>query len=152
MFGVWGRFVYRFRWLVLLVSLLVVFGTVAAVARLSTPLSSAYQGDPNAESSRALALTGAELPSDGGATFTLIFTAKDPALKATDPAFAAAVEAALQPLRADTRVATLTQSPTFVSRDGRRLFVGVATKDSLAASAKYYPELREEVQSDRLDI
>src|SRR3954449_9637209 len=152
MFGAWGRFVYRFRWLVLLVSLVVVTGTVVAVARLSTSLSSAYQGDPNSESSRALALTGAELPSDGGATFTLIFTAKDPALKAADPAFTAAVEAALQPLRADARIATIIESPTFVSRDGRRLFVSVATKDPYAASSKYYEELREEVHSDRLDI
>src|SRR5215207_7232747 len=105
MFGAWGRFVYRFRWLVLLVSLAVVATSVVAVIQLSTALSSAYQGDPNSESSRALRLIGDELPSDGGATFTLIFTAKDSALKATDPAFAAAVTAALQPLRDDPRVA-----------------------------------------------
>lgn len=152
MFGAWGRLVYRWRWIVLVVSLAIVASSVAAILQFSTQLSSADPGAPGSESSRATDLITTELPSDGGGSFTLIFTAKDQALKAADPAFAAAVEAALQPLRTDERITMITQSPNFVSKDGRRLFVSVATRDTANVATKYYEELREKVQSDRLDI
>lgn len=152
MFGAWGRLVYRWRWVVLVVSLALVASSVAVILQFSTHLSSADPGAPGSESSRATDLITTELPSDGGGSFTLIFTAKDQALKAADPAFAAAVESALQPLRADERVTTITQSPNFVSKDGRRLFVTVATSDKSNAATTYYEELRAKVQSDRLDI
>ncbi|HEY8601647.1 MAG TPA: MMPL family transporter [Thermomicrobiales bacterium] len=152
MFGAWGRLVYRWRWLVLVVSLAIVAGSVAAILQFSTPLSTADSGAPGSESSRATELITNELPTDGGGSFTLIFTAKDQALKAADPAFVAAVEAALQPLRGDERVTTITQSPNFVSNDGRRLFVSVATRDKTNVATTYYDELRAKVQSDRLDI
>ena len=152
MFGAWGRAVYRLRWLVLVLSLAIVAGSVVAIVRLTTPLISGDSGIPGSESSRAAALIAAELPSDSGGGFTLIFTAKDPSLKATDPAFAAAVEATLAPLRADPRVAAITQNPAFVSNDGRRSFVLVTTRDTTTAAGKYYAELRAKVASDRLDI
>ena len=152
MFGAWGRLVYRWRWIVLVVSLAIVASSVAAILQFSTQLSSADPGAPGSESSRATDLITTELPSDGGGSFTLIFTAKDQALKAADPAFAAAVEAALQTLRTDERITMITQSPNFVSKDGRRLFVSVATRDTANVATKYYEELREKVQSDRLDI
>lgn len=152
MFGAWGRFVYRARWAVLIISLLLVVSSVVGILRLSTSLPSAYRGDEHAESSRAVDLQSAELPTDGGGSFTLIFSAKDGALKASDPAFAAATEAALQPLRADARVASITQNPAFASTDGVRSFVTVRTVDSVAQAGKYYAELRGLVRSDRLDI
>ncbi len=152
MFGAWGRFVYRFRWLVLVVSLALVAGSVAAILTLQTALTTRDQGDKRLETFRAADLIGKELPSDSGTSFTLLFTAKDPNLKVTDPAFAAAVEQALAPLRADARVTGIEQNPAFVSTDGRRSFVTVKLKDNLAGATKYYEELRAEVQSDRLDI
>ncbi len=152
MFGAWGRFVYRARWAVLVLSLLLVVSSVVGILRLSTSLPSAYRGDEHAESSRAVDLQNAELPTDGGGSFTLLFSARDATLKASDPAFAAAVEAALQPLRADPRVASIAQNPAFVSTDGRRAFVMVRTVDTVAQAGKYYAELRGTVRSDRLDI
>ena len=152
MFGAWGRFVYRFRWLVLLVSLALVAGSVVAIINLQTALTTSDRGDKSLETFRAIDLIGKELPSDRGASFTLIFTAKDPNQQATDPAFAAAVERALAPLRADARVATIEQSPNFVSTDGRRNFVNVKLKDTFSVASKYYDELRALVQSDRLEI
>ncbi len=152
MFGAWGRLVYRLRWIVLILSLAIVAGSGAAILTLNTSLSSSDSGIPGSESSRASALIAAELPSDGGGGFTLIFTAKDPALKAADPAFAAAVEAALQPLRGDPRVGAITQNPAFVSTDGRRLFVSVTTRDRGRVAGEYYEELRAKVRSERLDI
>jgi RND superfamily putative drug exporter len=152
MFGAWGRFVYRARWAVLLVSLLFVALSVVGILRLSTSLPSSYRGDEHAESSRAVDLQNAELPTDSGGSLTLIFGAKDATLKASDPAFAAAVEAALQPLRADPRVAAITQNPAFVSTDGRRAFVTIRTVDTVGQAGRYYGELRAAVRSDRLDI
>jgi len=152
MFGAWGRFVYRARWAVLVLSLLLVVSSVVGILRLSTSLPSAYRGDEHAESSRAVDLQNAELPTDGGGSFTLLFSARDATLKASDPAFAAAVEAALQLLRADPRVASIAQNPAFVSTDGRRAFVMVRTVDTVAQAGKYYAELRGMVRSDRLDI
>ena len=152
MFGAWGRFVYRARWAVLVVSLAFVALSVVGLLRLSTSLPSSYRGDEQAESSRAFDLRNAELPTDTGGSFTLIFSARDATLKVGDPAFAAAVDAALQPLRADPRVAGIAQNPAFVSTDGRRSFVTVRTVDSASRAGKYYRELRDEVRSDRLDI
>jgi RND superfamily putative drug exporter len=152
MFGAWGRFVYRARWAVLILSLVLVVSSVVGILRLTTSLPSAYRGDEHAESSRAVDLQSAELPTDGGGSFTLLFSAKDAALKASDPAFAAAVEAALQPLRSDPRVASITQNPAFVSTDGQRSFVTVRTIGTVAQAGKYYAELRGLVRSDRLDI
>lgn len=152
MFGAWGRLVYRLRWLVLPLSLALVTASVVAILLLQTSLVTGDSGIPGNESSRATSLIAAELPADSGGSFTLIFTAKDPALKATDPAFAAAVEAAVTPLRGDQRVAAITQNPAFVSKDGQRLFVTVATRDQAGEAGKYYEELRAQVQSDRLDI
>ena len=106
MFGAWGRFVYRFRWPVLLASLALVAGSVFAIIALSTKLSSGSSSDKRLEAAQAYALINDELPAQGTG-FTLIFTAHDPNLTATDPAFAGAVDAALAPLRDDPRVAKI---------------------------------------------
>src|SRR5690348_10381935 len=111
MFGAWGRFVYRFRWPVLILSLGLVAVSVLVILNFATSLASSDRGSAELETFRAIELIDKELPSDNGAGFTLIFTAKDPNLKATDPAFSAAVESALAPLRTDTRVAEIEQSP-----------------------------------------
>ena len=152
MFGAWGRFVYRFRWPVLILSLGLVVASVLVILNFATSLSSSDRGSADLETVRAIQLIDKELPSDNGAGFTLIFTAKDPNLKATDPAFSAAVESALAPLRTDTRVKSIDQSPNFVSTDGQRIFVNVNLKDEFSEASEYYQELRDEVQSDRLDI
>ena len=152
MFGAWGRFVYRFRWLVLIVSLALVTASVLVVLNLQTSLATSDRGDRSMETFRALELIDRELPTDSGAGFTLIFTAKDPNLKATDPAFAAAVERVLAPLRADTRIRSIDQSPAFVSTDARRLFVNVNLNDEFSVASDYYEALRATIQSDQLDI
>ncbi len=153
MFDAWGRSVYRRRWPVLLGSLALVAASVAAIVLLSTELKTDDNGDRRAESWRARDLIARELPSQrGGSSFQLLFTARDPGLRATDPAFAAAVEAALAPLRDDARVAAVTTSPNFVSRDGRRAFAVVALRDDPDEAAKAYEEIRGKVASERLDI
>ncbi len=153
MFGAWGRLVYRWRWLVLIVSLIAVAASGIAIVRFNTSLVNADTEITGSESSRARELMREELPQeDSGGSFTLVFTANDSTLKATDPAFTAAVEAALQPLRTDPRIKTISLNPAFVSKDGRRSFAIVSTTDPRRASEKYYEELREKVQSPTLEI
>ena len=156
MFAAWGRFVHRRRWPVLAVSalLLVASGWIAASgARLQ---SGGFI--ETSDSGRASRLIEHELPTAGGATFTLVFSSDR--LTATDAAFGDAVGEALRPLREDPRVATIV-SPfdgsaadpsALISKEKHAAAVDVATKDELAVARDYYKELRAKVRSDRLTI
>ena len=156
MFAAWGRFVHRRRWPVLAVSalLLVASGWIAASgARLQ---SGGFI--ETSDSGRASRLIEHELPTAGGATFTLVFSSDR--LTVTDAAFGDAVGEALRPLREDPRVATIV-SPfdgsaadpsALISKEKHAAAVDVATKDELAVARDYYKELRAKVRSDRLTI
>ncbi|OLD51959.1 MAG: hypothetical protein AUI58_05110 [Chloroflexi bacterium 13_1_40CM_2_70_6] len=156
MFAAWGRFVHRRRWPVLAVSalLLVASGwTAASGAKLQ---SGGFI--ETSDSGRASRLIEHELPTAGGATFTLVFSSDR--LAVTDAAFGDAVAEALRPLREDPRVATIV-SPfdgsaadpsALISKDKHAAAVDVATKDELAVARDYYKELRAKVRSDRVTI
>lgn len=156
MFAAWGRFVFRFRWPVLLVSgLLLVASAVTA-----------YQGGKlesggfieTAESGRASRLIESELPDSSSASFTLIYSS--PTLSARDPAFQAAVERAVAPLRSDPRVAqvrtpydaSVPDPSALISKDGHAVSVSVAVRDRSTVATDYYPELRTLSRSDVLDV
>ncbi|TME95185.1 MAG: MMPL family transporter [Chloroflexi bacterium] len=156
MFAAWGRFVHRRRWPVLAVSalLLVASGwTAASGAKLQ---SGGFI--ETSDSGRASRLIEHELPTAGGATFTLVFSSDR--LTVTDAAFGDAVGEALRRLRQDPRVVTIV-SPfdgsaadpsALISKDKHAAAVDVATKDELAVARDYYKELRAKVRSDRLTI
>src|SRR3989442_3589087 len=100
MFAAWGRFVHRRRWPVLAVSavLLVASGwTAASGAKLQ---SGGFI--ETSDSGRASRLIEHQLPTAGGATFTLVFSRDR--LAGTDAAFTDAVAAPLRPLRRVPRV------------------------------------------------
>ncbi|OLE76107.1 MAG: hypothetical protein AUG02_05985, partial [Chloroflexi bacterium 13_1_20CM_2_70_9] len=110
------------------------------------------------DSGRASRLIEHELPTAGGATFTLVFSSDR--LTVTDAAFGDAVGEALRPLREDPRVVTIV-SPfdgsaadpsALISKDKHAAAVDVATKDELAVARDYYKELRAKVRSDRVTI
>ena len=156
MFAGWGRLVYRRRWWVLGLSglLLVASGFIASQGGKlqSGGLIS------TSESGRASELIERELPRSGGSTFTLIFSS--PTLDAKSPEFRAAVEGALEPLRADPRKATIvtpydgsaSDPSLLISKDAHAIAVDVAVKDELAVARDYYQELRALVHSDRLEV
>ena len=156
MFAAWGRFVHRRRWPVLAVSALLLLAsgwTAASGAKLQ---SGGFI--ETSDSGRASRLIEHELPTAGGATFTLVFSSDR--LTVTDAAFGDAVGEALLPLREDPRVATIV-SPfdgsaadrsALISKDKHAAAVDVATKDELAVARDYYKELRAKVRSDRLTI
>jgi RND superfamily putative drug exporter len=155
-FAAWGRYVYRHRWPVLAVSLLVLVASAFIAARGGKLESGGFI--ETAESGRASRLIEQELPIVGGSTFTLIFSSDT--LSAKDPEFRAAVEAALVPLRTDPRRDTIITpydasviDPTrSISKDGHAIAVDVAVKDTIDVARDYYPELRAKVTSDKLKV
>ncbi|HEY3218711.1 MAG TPA: MMPL family transporter [Candidatus Limnocylindria bacterium] len=156
MFTAWGHFVYRARWGVLLVSIVVLLGS-GYIAGQGGKLESGGFIE-TAESGRASKLIEKELPRAGGSTFTLIFSSDS--LDAKSAGFRAAVEAALQPLRGDSRVdsistpydATSADPTRQISKDGHAVAVDVAVKDTIDIARDYYLELRTKVTSDKLTV
>jgi RND superfamily putative drug exporter len=156
LFTAWGHFVYRFRWPVLLASIVLLVAS-GAIAGQGGKLESGGFIE-TAESGRASKLIERELPRAGGSTFTLIFTSDT--LAATSPEYRAAVEKALAPLRSDVRIDSIVTpydasaaDPTrMISKDGHSVAVDVAVKDTLDIARDYYPELRAKVTSDTLKV
>src|SRR3982075_2284856 len=156
MFGWWGHFVYRFRWPVLGVSVLLLAGSIVALMNGGSLKNS---GGQNTESGRAIALMHDQLPQSGpgaGSTFVLVFGS--PTITVQDPAFKQAVLAALQPLKDDSRVKSIDtpfdvpaeQARAMTSTDGHYVFAQVSLKDDYATARQFYKGMRTEVHSDRL--
>jgi RND superfamily putative drug exporter len=158
----WGRVVYRFRWAIVVLSVLPLAPATWLVLRGGDLDSSVVP--ITTESGRAAELIARELPR--GASFDLIFS--DPRRPALDPSFREDVGRALEPLRRDPRVARIataydrsTPDPMLLSRDGHRTravveLVGRASPfESLEFSSvapDVYRSLRRLVHSDRLDV
>jgi putative drug exporter of the RND superfamily len=163
-FDAWGRFVFRNRLSVLLLSLLTLLPAVWFILR-----GGEFDNNPiphSTEAGRAARLIERELPRKPPA-FHLIFS--HPTLRAGDPAFRAEVERALAPLRSDPRVARV-KTPydpltpidvPQISRDGQRVMVTVELKGGPSEFASLslgqsesgaYKELRPLVHSETLEV
>ena len=154
MFAAWGRFVYRFRRVVLVLSVLsLVAAVVLAVngGRLGTEFSSA------GETERAEELLDSELP-ERAPSFTLIFGSDD--LRVEDRAFRREMERALEPARDDERVEGVSTAfaggavnRDMVSRDGHRALAIVELKDAEYNELQSaYEGVREKIRSDSLEV
>ncbi len=156
MFAWWGHFVYRFRWLVLGSSGLLLAGSIVALLNGGTTKNS---GGGNTESGRAVALMQSQLPQNGaGSSFVLILGSQT--MPVRDPAFKSAVLTALQPLQDDARVKSIEtpfdvpveQARAMTSTDGHHVFALVTLKDDYASARQYYMQLRAKVHSDQLQV
>src|SRR2546421_11788988 len=158
MFAWWGHFVYRFRWPVLGVSVVLLAASILALGNGGTLKNS---GGQNTESGRALALMHDQLPQSGegaGSSFVLVFGSQ--AIGIADPAFKQAVLTALQPLKNDSRVKSIEtpfdvpaeQAKAMTSTDGHHVFAQVSLKDDYPTARQYYKQLRAEVHSDHLQV
>ena len=158
MFAWWGHFVYRFRWPVLGVSVVLLAASILALRNGGTLKNS---GGQNTESGRALALMHDQLPQSGegaGSSFVLVFGSQ--AMGVADAAFKQAVLDALQPLKADSRVKSIEtpfdvpaeQARAMTSTDGHHIFAQVSLKDDYASARQFYQQLRTEVHSNQLEV
>src|SRR5438477_13119505 len=152
MFAWWGQFVYRFRWPVLAVSMVLLAASIVALRSGGTLKNS---GGQNTETGRALALMQDQLPQNGaGSSFVLVFGSD--AMAVTDPGFKQAMLTALQPLKSDSRVKTVDtpfdvpaeHARAMTSTDGHHAFAQVSLKDDYPTARQYYAQLRAEVRSD----
>ena len=160
MFAAWGRFVYRWRWVTLLTSAILlglsVVGLLAGGA-----LSPGNSGRSGLEAARASRLINQQLGSrqQSGSSFLLIFASND--RSATDPSFRSEVEAALAPIQNDSRVtavhtpytaSTLAVAQSLLSRDGREALVRVDIKATGNQASADYADLRSEIHPNGLTV
>jgi putative drug exporter of the RND superfamily len=157
MFAAWGRFVYRFRWPVLVASILSIAAVVYSMGyggRLGTGEFSAPAGT---ESGRVEELLDEEVDK-APPSFMLVFGSEDE--KATDPAFRDQVERAVDPLREDERVTGVRTAyedgatdEAMISRNGRYSLVVVDLEEgNFAELQDAYADVRREVRPGPLEV
>jgi RND superfamily putative drug exporter len=151
----WGHFVYRRRKAVLAASLAFFVLSIVGLLTGGQPINASNY---DVESVRAANLESAQLPSTTGSSFTLILTSSQ--LTFGEPAFETAVNAAVAPLRSDSRVSALATpftapaatAPLMVSTDKHSVLVQVGMKIDFSQARARYGEIRGEVQSSALSI
>jgi RND superfamily putative drug exporter len=158
----WGRFVYRRRWLVLVLSLLTVGASVASLLAGGQLRNVQFR---DTEAGRASQLIRDEFPPVSGApiaatsSFVLIFTSRE-GLDATDERFIGNMNKVLAPLRADPRVVSIftadnvrpESAAALRSRDGKRALANVTVKGTTTEAEGFFPQLRALVRSETLDV
>ncbi len=157
MFAAWGRFVYRFRWLVLIASVLSIAAVIFSMqygGRLGTGEFSAPEGT---ESGRVEELLDEEV-AKAPPSFTLVFGSEDE--KAIDPAFRAQVERALGPLEEDDRVTEVRTAyengavdEAMISRDKHHSLAVIEIEEgSFTERQDNYVDLRQKVRPGPLEV
>ena len=160
MFERWGRFVHRHRWPVLIASALLLGVSIAGL-RFGGELKSGQPLRSSLESARASSLVSSEITrqsSPAGSSFEILLHS-DSATYA-DPAFKAAATAAVQALRGDPRVVSVTTpydvpaplAAAMVSRDGHTVLASVQVKDQTATAQRYFGELTSSVHGGALAV
>src|SRR2546426_5763047 len=122
-----GGILYRTRWIVLFLALVIVAGAAIFGIGLFGSLKSGGFNDPASESSKAQALLDTKL---GGSSADIIILMSNTSIKATDPAFIDAATQLLAKLKARPEIASVTSyysthSASLVSRDGHETFAVV---------------------------
>ena len=151
----WGHFVYRRRKAVLAASLGFFVLSIVGLLTGGQPINA---GNYDVESVHAANLEGAQLPSTTGSSFTLILTSSHSTFG--EPALESAVNAAVAPLRSDSRVSAMTTpytasaaaAPLMVSTDKHSVLVQVGMRIDFSQARAQYGEIRGEVRSPSLSI
>jgi RND superfamily putative drug exporter len=159
-FAGWGRIVYRFRWLTLAGSGVLLALSIAGLLMGGT-LTSGGPLTSDLESQRAQNLLTNELQNNSRSTsnFLLIFSSKT--MSVSDPAFQSALTAALAPLQGDPRISSIADpysasnprvADAFTSKDGHEALVSVELYSTGRQSWSDYTDLRGKVKSDTLTV
>jgi putative drug exporter of the RND superfamily len=159
MFARWGRFVYRWRWATLVMSVVLLGGFVYGLLTGGT-LSTGNSSSSTFEAARAARLISEQLSTGttGGSDFLLIFSSSD--RLATDPVFQTELENALAPIQQDPRVTGITSPYTvpasiasaFISKDGHKALVRVDIKSEGEQARTDYAALRAAVRPSGLTV
>ena len=160
--GWWGRFVYRRRWLVLVLSVLTLSVSVASLLAGGQLRNVPFR---DTEAGRTNQLIRDEFPLPTGApaaatsSFVMIFTSAQ-GLDATDTRFIGDMNDALAPLRADPRVVSIFTADNVLpasaaalrSKDGKRALASVTVKGTTTEAEGFFPDLRALVRTDKFDV
>ena len=161
MFARWGRFVYRRRWSVLVVSAVLLGLSVAGILG-GAPLAGNGGFGANLASGQTAKLITAEIQPEQaptGSTMELIVTSAT--LTATDPAYQSAVEQSIGALLTDPRVASVdtpynpvpaSAQSSYISKDSHEALVIVHFKDSSAIAQKYEPQVVAEIRPSAVKV
>lgn len=159
MFARWGRFVYRWRWATLVVSVVLLGGFIYSLMT-GGMLGTGNSTSSTFEAGRAASLINDQLSTGetGGSSFLLIFSSPD--RLATDPAFQAELENALLPIQHDPRVTGIitpytgdaSTASAFISKDGHKALVRVAIKSEGVQARADYTALRAAVRPSGLTV
>ncbi|MEO8745973.1 MAG: MMPL family transporter [Candidatus Dormiibacterota bacterium] len=154
MFARWGRFVYRFRWATLVVSVFLLGLSVAGILTGATLAGNGGFGADLAAGRASKLINQQILAQNGtaGSSFLLIYSSTN--LAATDQAFQAALEDSVAPLDFDSRISAVRtpynvpaiQQPAFISRDSHRALVIVEMKDTSQTAQGYINQVVSEVR------
>jgi RND superfamily putative drug exporter len=144
----WGNFVYRRRWVVLVLSVGFVVLSIAGVLKGSSP---SFNGNTTGtESASADQLVKEQLPAQNAHSLTLLY--RSSTMTAGDPTFQAALQESIRPLSADARVQSIITphdagpaAASLVSRDQHEALAIVALKDDPLASKATYSDLSGEL-------
>ena len=157
MFAAWGRFVYRFRWLVLVASILSITALIFSMGYGGQLGTGEFTAPEGTESGRVEDLLDEEVAKTPP-SFMLIFGSEDE--KATDPAFRDQVEQALEPLEGDERVQVVRTAyetgaidETMISRDEHHSLAVVELEEGGYAELQdAYVALEQKVQPGPLEV
>jgi putative drug exporter of the RND superfamily len=121
MFSRWGAFVYRFRRLIVVLTVLLAIGSLTLASRASDELSSGGWLDPNSESAQVADRLDSEF-SAGKSTMIAVFRSS-PGVDATSPAFQEGIAQSLADVARDEHVAGIigyaqTGDRRFISTNG----------------------------------
>jgi RND superfamily putative drug exporter len=161
-FARWGRFVYRFRWATIAASGVLLAISIAFVLMGGT-LTSGGPLRSHLEAFQASQLTNDELNTRQTSTtetsnFDLIF--KSETMSVGDSAYKDALEAALAPIRNDSRVVNISTpysvppaiAASLTSTDGHEALVIVEVNAAAQKAWPIYDDLRPQVKSDVLTV
>ncbi|MEP6753759.1 MAG: MMPL family transporter, partial [Candidatus Dormiibacterota bacterium] len=158
MFDRWGRFVYRRRWAVLIVSAFLLALSVAAILTGGTLAGNGGFGANLAAGQTAKLVTAEIQPEQAptGSTMELIFVSGT--LTATDPAYQSAIEQSIASVLTDSRVAgadtpynvPASAQSSYISKDAHKALVIIHLKDSSVAAQKYVSQVISEIRPSAL--
>jgi putative drug exporter of the RND superfamily len=159
MFARWGRFVYRWRWATVIVSVVLLGGSIYGLITGGS-LSAGNSTSSLLEADRAASLINNQLSTGktGGSDFLLIFSSSD--RLATDPVFRTELENALAPIQKDPRVTAIISPYTvdastaraFISKDSHKALVQVHIKSVGEQARADYTALRATIHPSGLTV
>lgn len=151
MFTALGRFVFRYRWFLIVFWVFVFAASLFFAPRVSDVLTGEAYEDVQSEATQASAILQQDL-GQSSASLTVVFSSAS--YEVTDPRFQQAMNSFLVGLDQDQRVESITTfatMPSFVSTDGRTTYAVLRLSEPDAGS-DLYSELKARLPPTSSDI